>query len=170
MSKDKINARTLLSMAHADIPLEMQRLSEANRYLLAHAASRLIISLGGRITPAEAEAYGVMFESLGPARLKVHIYSVLTDGWANPDGVDVLRAVHPWIAQAIVTGVCGVEVGAGGLGQTPQLGVCDSDKFDMFVLQESQNHGILGRFYDRLVAIATAQGTVLVDELPPQTV
>jgi len=168
VSKDKITARTLLDMKLADIPIEVQRLGEANRYLLAQAATRLVLSMGRDITKATAEAYGRMFESLGPARLKLHIHAQLTAAAGTPDGIAVARAVHPWIGQAIVTGVFDIPVGEAGVGCAPQFGVCDGDKFDVFVLQE--NPQLLGKFYDRMVATAMAQGTVLVDELPPQTV
>lgn len=168
MSKDKITARTLLDTKLADIPIEVQRLGEANRYLLAQAATRLVLSMGKDITPVIAEAYGTMFEALGPARLKVCIQSQLTETCSTPDGLAVAKAVHPWISRAIVSGVFGIPIGKDGIGCAPQLGVSDNDKFDVFVLQA---HGqLLRQFYDHLIAITMKDGTVLVDELPPQTV
>ena len=166
MSRDKITARTLLSMTPADVPLAVQRLGEANRYLLANAATRLVLSMGKDISKADAEAYGLMFESLGPARLKAHILTQLMGAADTPDGRAVVLATHPWVSRAIVTGVFGVPIGEAGHGCAPQLGVSDNDKFDMFVLQEQPQ--LLGKFYDHMVAVAMMQGTVLVDELPPQ--
>ena len=169
MSKDKkINAHALLDMKPADIPLEMQRLGEANRYLLARAATRLVRSLGKDLTPACAEAYGTMFESLGPARLTLCVSSLLTENAPDVDVHAVVIATHPWVSRAVVSGVFGIPLGEAGIGCVPQLGVCDNDKFDVFVLQTQPK--LLFEFYDHLVAIAMKEGAVLVDELPPQTV
>lgn len=162
----ELTALRVLTMEPSGVADLVPRLDEANRYLLAVAMTKLLLSMGTLVTRKEAEAYGRMFQSLGPARLKFHIWSQLigADEATFPHRTHTATIVHEWVGTELLTNVFGVPMGPAGMGHAPQLGMNDNDRFDCFVLMQHPRVIDLASFYAKLVADARLHSTIIVDE------
>lgn len=163
----KFTARQVLTtMNPGEVGDLVARLDEANRYLLAVEMTKLLQSMGSLVTCKEAEAYGRMFQSLGPARLKLHVWNKLMsdENVGFEQRAHAASIVHQWVAPEIVTRVFGVPMGEAGRGHAPQLGVTDNDRFDCFVLLQYPKAFDLNEFYSKIVDAARLHGTIVIEE------
>jgi hypothetical protein len=137
------------------------QLDEANQHVLAAAITR--IALSRVLTDAEAGAYAGVFRGLGPARLKLRVWSMLTN---DSRLVPRVMPIYRLIAGDIVTGIFGVPLGEAGIGTIPAP-QSDADRLDLYLV-EHDTTGLLDGYYARIVRWARERGAlvVVVDEDP----
>ena len=158
MTTTKITPAAVLGMAPEAAAEATRGLDEANRLVLIRGMTQIV--LRAPATPEVAAAYGAAFAALGPARLKLHAWALLTAG--GGDELECVRAVYPVVAPLIVTGVFGLPMGEAGIGKTPVMGSTDEDRADLEALRAGALD--LTARYAALVEAARAAGTLVVEE------